>query len=128
MVPSNEVPDPPTAKEQNLKEDLPSAPQSDLMEQPVVSEAHSESSDRERLWRYLVTNITRSIDELLLLCDEEKSLERCQKSIDLLVDSQAGFKQLICRLQSQPVSLESFEELPPLAQDASQVRAHFLIC
>jgi hypothetical protein len=102
------------ASDKDMREASPQALQpNDVRDQSSpLAEAHLESSDRERLWKYLVMNITRSVDELFVLCREEKSCERCQSSIDLLAQSQIRFNQLISQLQTQ--------EPVPVALDAEQ--------
>lgn len=63
---------------------------------PVVIE-----SSASRLWRILVQNVNRSVDELYYFCEEEGDDDKCKDAHELLLRNARDFENLISQLGLQ---------------------------
>jgi hypothetical protein len=66
----------------------------------------SRSHFQSRLWRFLFSNITRAVDELYNLCEDENNREYCMEGIKMFDNCKNDFHKLIERMEDQ----KRFEE------------------
>lgn len=69
------------------------------------SDIDSEGENREdfqiRLWRFLFSNISRAVDELYNLCEDEENRDKCEESVEYFEKCKHDFEKLIERIENQ---------------------------
>jgi hypothetical protein len=75
-----------------------------MYETASASDTQSEDSRthfQSRLWRFLFSNITRAVDELYNLCEDENNREYCMEGIKMFDRCTNDFNKLIERMEDQ---------------------------
>ena len=78
----------------------------------------SRSHFQSRLWRFLFSNITRAVDELYNLCEDENNRDYCIEGIKMFDNCKKDFNKLIERMEDQ----KRFEEGGQLGGISWEVR------
>lgn len=71
----------------------------------TASDTYSEGTNRShfqnRLWRVLFANITRAVDELYYLCEDENAKTKCSEAVELFERCKRDFEKLSERIDEQ---------------------------
>jgi hypothetical protein len=67
----------------------------------IESESENRVDFQNRLWRFLFSNISRAVDELYNLCEDEENRDKCHESIEYFEKCKHDFDKLIERIEHQ---------------------------